>query len=119
MENPPVNGAGAVDLSALKATAAEREQLAASLLMQAGLLCQCGERIRGEAVVYFALLEGPVPTAQGPQPGIRVEARTLCSRTCVHAPAFEATALARRDGLAGRITWLDERRAARASRNGE
>lgn len=107
----PVNGA--VDLAALKAQAQMREQLEAQreeisdqLLTQVGLRCQCGNRIRGEAVIYFVVVDALIPTQQGPQPGFNLAGFTCCSDQ----------AIARRDGPAGRVTWLDERRAARAAR---
>lgn len=118
-----VNGHGAVDLAAVReqgrqreALESQREQLTAQLLTQAGLMCPCGERVRGEAVVYFAVVDEPIPTPQGPQPGLNLRGVTCCSRTCAPAIVLEQHAIARRDGLAGRITWLDERRAARAAR---
>jgi hypothetical protein len=118
-----VNGAGAVDLAAVKQAAQQREQvqqnagqIASQLLAQAGLVCPCGERVRSEAVIYFALGEETRPTPAGPQVGISLRAVTFHSRQCPLAVVAEQTALARRDGPAGRITWLDERRAARAKR---
>jgi hypothetical protein len=118
-----VNGAGAVDLAAVKQAAQQREQVAqnaeqivSQLLHQAGLVCPCGERVRGEAVIYFVLGEETRPTPVGPQVGLALRAITFHSRQCSHALVAEATALARRDGPAGRITWLDEKRAARAKR---
>jgi hypothetical protein len=121
--DPHVNGAGAVDLAALKAQAAQkeafaeqREQLAAQLLAQAGLLCPCGERIRGDAVIYFTLVEAAVPTPQGTQLGLQLVGMTCCSQTCAQAVLLEQQAIARRNGPAGRVTWLDERRAARQAR---
>lgn len=118
-----VNGAGAVDLGAVKQAASQREQLAQNagqiagqLLAQAGLICACGERVRGDAVIYYALGEETRPTPAGPQVGLALRAVTFHSRRCPHAVAAEQTALARRDGPAGRVTWLDEKRVARASR---
>lgn len=118
----PLNGS-AVDLAAVKARAdqraaleQQRDQLTTQLLTQVGLMCPCGERIRGEAVIYFMVVEGEVPTPNGPQMGINLQSMTYHSRTCPAAIAAEAIAIARREGLAGRITWLDERREARASR---
>lgn len=118
----PVNGA-AVDLAQVKAAAdqraaieAHREQLEAQLLTQAGLACPCGQRIRDKAVIYFAIAETMVPTPTGPAPALNLVAVTCCSRHCPAALANEAGALARRDGPAGPVVWLDERRAARALR---
>ncbi len=118
-----INGHGVVDLGAVKQAAAQREQVAANaqqiasgLLAQAGLLCPCGERVRGEAVVYFVLGEETMPTPAGPQVGLSLRAVTFHSRECPLAAVAEQTAIARRDGPAGRITWLDEKRAARARR---
>lgn len=121
----PVNGHGAVDLAAVKAAAAQKEQLDAQRgdleaqpLTQAGLQCPCGERIRGCPTVYYGLVEGQVPTPQGPQLGLNLVMHTCCSTTCPAAMACELEAVARRRGPAGEITWLDERRAARALLNG-
>lgn len=121
MPLPSQNGHGAVDLGAVKQLAeqraqleAQREQITAQVLTQAGLMCPCGQRIRGEAVIYFTIIDAIIPTPQGPQPGLNLNGTTCCSRTCAHAILLEDQAIARRDGLAGRITWLDERRAARA-----
>jgi hypothetical protein len=118
----PVNGHGAVDLGALKAAQAQRAQLEAQrapltdqLCTQMGLICPCGTRVRGEAVIYFTVIDTQIPTPQGPQPGLNLVGTTCCSRKCPHAIVIEASAIARRDGLAGRITWLDEKRAARAA----
>jgi hypothetical protein len=85
--------------------------------MQAGLLCQCGERISDVPVIYYTLEEAMVPTERGPQPALKLGQHTLCSRDCAAAVLLEGTALARRDGPAGRVTWLDEKRAARAARD--
>ncbi len=119
----PLNGRGAVDLAALKAQAQQREQLEAQreqitdqLLTQVGLRCPCGQRIRSDAYVYFMLIDQIVPTPEGPAPGLNLQAVTCCSRSCPPAILLEAQAVARRDGLVGRVTWLDERRAARAAR---
>lgn len=110
-----VNGFNAVDLSALKATEEERVAQARHASMQAGLLCPCGERIRGEAIIYFVPAEVAVQTPQGVQKIPQLQAYTIHSRSCHLAIALEAQALCRREGPAGRITWLDEQRAAKAS----
>lgn len=119
----PVNGHGAVDLAAVKQLAEQRERLAehrdqltSQLLTQIGLICPCGQRIRGEAVIYFDVLEQVRPTPQGPQVDLQLLARTFHSRQCPHAIIAEASAIAMRNGPAGRVTWLDERRAARHAR---
>lgn len=120
---PAVNGsAGAVDLGALKAKQAQlealeaqRDQLTAQLLTQAGLMCPCGERIRAVPTVYFTVVEGEFPGPQGPVPGLNILTHTCCSRECQIAATLEGQAIARRDGPAGRVTWLDELRAARAA----
>ena len=119
-----VNGRGAVDLGAVKHAAAQREQVQANAqeiiqqrLQQAGLVCPCGERIRGEQVIYFVLGEETIPTPAGPQVTIGLRAASFHSRRCPLALVAEQTALARRDGPAGRVTWLDEKRQARAERS--
>lgn len=116
----PVNGRGAVDLGAVKAQAQQREQieehraqLVGQLLVKAGLVCPCGERIRSEPVTYFALGEQQTRTPQGPRVELVLRAFTFHSRACEHAIAAEQTAIARRRGAAGEVTWLDEQRATR------
>ena len=121
MNPQPVNGsAGAVDLGALKAQALQRhqvdqqrDQLTGQLLTQAGLMCPCGQRIRAVPTLYFSVIEGPTP--QGPI-GLNILVHTCCSRECQVAKQLEDQAIARRDGPAGRVTWLDELRAQRAAR---
>lgn len=114
MSASPVNGnAGAVDLGALRATDEQKAEAAERAMFQAGLVCQCGERIRGEAVHYFVVVQGRVNGPQGPQLAVRAQQHVVCSRTCTHAQLLELTAIARRQGPAGRVTWLDELRAKR------
>jgi hypothetical protein len=110
----PLNGHGAVDLGAMKQQAQQREALEAQREQITDQLL--GERIRAQAAIYFMLVDGPVMTPQGPQPGLNLNAVTCCSRECSAAIMLGASAIARRDGLTGRVTWLDERRAARAAR---
>lgn len=120
----PVNGHGAVDLGAVKQLAdqhqrldEQRDHITRQLLTQAGLQCPCGERIRGDGVIYFHIVEEIVGhTPAGPQLGLNLRAQTFHSRECMHAIMAERTAIARRNGPAGAVTWLDERRAARATR---
>src|SRR5262249_21674914 len=111
----PMNGG--VDLGAVKAQAHMREQLEAQrpqletqLLTQLGLMCPCGQRIRGVPTLYFVIAEGEIPTPQGPMPGLNLNTFTCCSRECTVAEQMELQAIARRDGPAGRVTWLDELR---------
>ncbi len=119
----PVNGHGAVDLGAMKAVAQQREQvnanrgqIIAQRLMQAGLMCPCGERIRGDQVIYFILVDETIATPNGPQVNIAVASFVFHSHDCRLAIAAERTAVARRDGLFGEVIWLDEEREARAAR---
>lgn len=131
---------GAVDLAAVRDAQLAREQaerrvkLAAArveqqrdveqasgdaatrALQQAGLVCGCGERIKGGAVQYVVLTEQAQMTPQGPQAGLAVRAATFHSKLCPLAVAAERTALARRP--VPQVTWLDERRAADASPKG-
>jgi hypothetical protein len=118
-----INGAGAVALAAVRQAAEQRRQvaqnapaIAANLPAQAGLVCPCGERIRSEQVTYFMLGEETVPTPQGPQATITLRAAAFHSRQCPLAVVAERNALARREGPAGRVTWLDEKRAAKQRR---
>jgi hypothetical protein len=117
MPNPNGHGA-AVDLGQLKAQARQREalearrgEMEANLLQQVGLQCACGQRIRSVPTLYFTIAEAMIPTPQGPQAGLNFQVHTCCSRDCPQAIALDQVAIARRDGSAGRVTWLDEKRA--------
>lgn len=94
--------ADVVDLAALRATAEQREMDARRVLTQAGLVCPCGQRIRGESVVYYTLVND---TPHGGS--LSVLQATLCSKQCRLTRAAEDTAIARREGPSGRVTWLD------------
>lgn len=121
----PVNG-HVVDLGQMKQAAQareqfeeQREQMTRQILTQAGLQCPCGERIRAIPTLFFTVAEAMIPTEQGPQPGLNLQVHTCCSRDCSAALIVQQTAIARRDGVAGRVAWLDERRAAILAVRGE
>jgi hypothetical protein len=105
---------GVIDLGVLKARQLEVDRAAAQAadpvgleqkarlcLMRAGLLCPCGTRVEGESVTYFTLVQ------ERGEPVLSVT--VLCSRSCRLVGAAEGHAIARREGPAGRVTWLDRR----------
>jgi len=115
----PVNGAGALDLAAVKAQAlahqqleADRPRLILQLLAQAGLVCQCGQPMTGQPIIYFVPQEGPVQTPQGPQLGLNLTVHACCSRSCPAAGEIEKVAVARRQGPNGPVRLLNEGRTA-------
>jgi hypothetical protein len=63
---PPPRMSGAVDLGAVKAAGHQRAQQERMQLIQAGLLCQCGELIRSQGVQAILLKDIP---GQGPVMG--------------------------------------------------
>lgn len=113
---PPMHGA--VDLAAVKARETQRQEfelqreaLTTQALGQAGLVCPCGQRIRGAGVQYFLVVE----VNQGPRSGMVVQSVTCCRKSCPAAGDLEITlAIARRDMASGAVTWLDEKRKAKA-----
>lgn len=112
MPQPP-NGHNAVDLGALKAAAAQREQIDAQrtqltiqAMVQNALIRECGNPLPSTPVLYFAMHEAPTPA--GPQLGMFMF--TCCSQTCLPALRHEITALARRMGATGKVTLLAEGR---------
>lgn len=114
---PPMHGA--VDLAAVKAGEAKRQQfelqheaLTNEALGMAGLLCPCGQRLRGAGIQYFVVRD----VDRGARPGVNVAAVTVCRKGCEAARDLEATmAIARRDTASGAVTWLDEKRTAKAA----
>lgn len=119
MPGPPAPAAmaGAVDLGALRGPVKKQvEDAGLQILIQNGLVCQCGERIRDEGIMLFLVAKGIVPTPQGPQPGAQLGAPIFHSRDC---PGFKAALQGlelsegmRADAVAIRslppTEWLDE-----------
>ena len=101
---------GAVDLAARKAFMLQREALVTKVLVDAGLMCPCGQRIRGAGVRYFVVQD----VQQGDQSGVAAQAVTCCRKSCDAARQLEEIATARVDTASGSVTWLDEKRAASA-----
>lgn len=88
----PPPSAGAVDLGALKSPTNEQiNQMKHNLLMQAGLACPCGKRIRENGVSLHSLYVGPVPTEQGMQPGMQITTDSFCGSACPALLGFLAT----------------------------
>ncbi len=119
---PTVNGAGAIDLNAVKAHAqaqasleAQKDALTVQLLRQSGLICGCGRPLPTEPLLYFRVEQGPVQTPQGPQVGLNLAVHACCSSTCAAGAELEQTAAARRHGQAGEIVLLAAGNAAIAA----
>lgn len=94
--NKPVNGAGAVDLAALKNAPSDQQRAQAihEALQNLSLVCDCGVLIErgGQEVVIVAI--GIMDTPRGPAQGMNVSRRAFCSAGCEHFGAFERAAIA-------------------------